>query len=237
MYSGTRLKAPRSASGLHVHSSEQSIGVNSHLCAFTTSESARSTPACDQRSSGQTHAEPAYAASTCSQTPAASHASDAPTVRLPRGGERSDRGNGRRILEVAVPPGRKAEELRHPVERVGLQLGGRRRGAPDERDRVERGGEKLREDARLGGAVGEVGEEPRALPVRRPRQQDLVEVAQNVRKRLASLRRRRGQAVANVARLDLCEHGELSDVFEVPRSPFERGGSVLAKAHRPTFGL
>ena len=41
------------------------------MCAFTTSESASSTPSCVQRSSGQTHAEPAYAASTCSHVPAA----------------------------------------------------------------------------------------------------------------------------------------------------------------------
>src|SRR5919204_3818955 len=74
-YSGTRLNAARRISGRLVQSSEQSIGVNSHLCALTTSESARSTPACDQRSSGHTHAEPAYAASTWSHEPACAHAS------------------------------------------------------------------------------------------------------------------------------------------------------------------
>ena len=51
------------------------MGVKSHLCAFTTSESARSTPAKAQRNSGQTMAEPAYAASTCSQAPARAQAS------------------------------------------------------------------------------------------------------------------------------------------------------------------
>ena len=162
---------------------------------------------------------------------------DAAAVRRPRGGEGSDRRDGSRVLDVAVPPGREAEELGDPVEREGLELGGRRRRAPDERDRVERGGEKLREDARLGGAVGEVGEEPRALPVRRSRQQDLVEVAQHVCERLASLRRRRRQATANVARLDLREHGELADLLEVPRSPLERGGSVLAKGHFRSFSI
>src|SRR6266545_2481479 len=58
-YSGTRLNAWRMSSGRLDQRSEQSIGVKSHLCALTTSESARSTPACDQRSSGQTQAEPA----------------------------------------------------------------------------------------------------------------------------------------------------------------------------------
>src|SRR5205823_13115608 len=74
-YSGTRLNAARRSSGRFVQRQEQSIGVSSHLCAFTTSESARSTPSNAQRNSGQTIAAPAYAASTCSQTPARAHAS------------------------------------------------------------------------------------------------------------------------------------------------------------------
>ena len=41
------------------------------MCGLTTSESAAATPAADQRVSGQTHEDPAYAASTCSHAPAA----------------------------------------------------------------------------------------------------------------------------------------------------------------------
>ena len=48
---------------------------------------------------------------------------DLAAVRPSRGRERGDRGDGRRVLDMAVPPGRKAEELRGPVERVSLQLG------------------------------------------------------------------------------------------------------------------
>ena len=44
-YSGTRLKAARRSSGRRVQSVEQSIGVSSHLCGLTTTESARSQPA------------------------------------------------------------------------------------------------------------------------------------------------------------------------------------------------
>src|SRR5205085_2942292 len=58
-YSGTRLKASRKSSGRAVQSSEQSSGVNSHLCALITSESAISTPSNAHRSSGQTMAPPA----------------------------------------------------------------------------------------------------------------------------------------------------------------------------------
>src|SRR5436190_11749987 len=70
-YSGTSENACRNSSGLEVQRSEQSAGTSSHLCGLTTSESASSTPSCDHRSSSQIHAEPAYAASTCSQAPAA----------------------------------------------------------------------------------------------------------------------------------------------------------------------
>ena len=65
----------RRASGRRDHSSEQSTGMSIHLCALTTTESARSTPSNAQRSSGHTIAAPAYAASTCSQAPARAHAS------------------------------------------------------------------------------------------------------------------------------------------------------------------
>src|SRR3954471_19788641 len=71
-YSGTSANVSCSTSGRLVQKAEQSIGVNSHLCGLTTKESARSQPARHQRSSGQTAAAPAYAASTCSQTPASS---------------------------------------------------------------------------------------------------------------------------------------------------------------------
>src|SRR5438128_1665874 len=70
MYAAGAAKALRSDSGRRVHSAEQSSGVNSHLCGFTTTESAHSAPSMHQRSSGQTAAAPAYAASTWSQTPA-----------------------------------------------------------------------------------------------------------------------------------------------------------------------
>src|SRR6478672_111460 len=72
-YSGTYENASWNASGRRVQSAEQSIGVNSHLWGFTTTLSAASTPSRHQRNSGQTAAEPAYAASTCSHTPASLH--------------------------------------------------------------------------------------------------------------------------------------------------------------------
>src|SRR5215218_3169050 len=58
-YSGTSEKALRSSSGRAHQKALQSIGTNSHLWGFTTSESARSTPTADQRNSSYDQAEPA----------------------------------------------------------------------------------------------------------------------------------------------------------------------------------
>ncbi len=49
--------------------------MKSHLCGFTTSESARSQPSSTWRISGTTAAEPPYAASTCSHMPWRAHTS------------------------------------------------------------------------------------------------------------------------------------------------------------------
>ncbi len=151
--------------------------------------------------------------------------------------ERGDCRSRRGVLDVTVPASREPEQLRNPVQRHLLELSRRRRGPPEEGDGVEGRGEQLREDPRLRGADREVREEARALPVRDARQQDLVEVAQHVRERLALLRRRDRQGSADVTGLDLCEDGQLADALEIPRRPLERGSAVLAEAHLPSFAI
>ena len=70
-----------------------------------------------------------------------------------------------------------------------------------------------------------------------PRQQDLVEVPQNSGERLPLLRRGRRQTAANVPRLDLREHGKVSDTVEITRRPIECGGSVLTERHLRSFSI
>ena len=72
-YSGTSEKARLSTSGRRVNIADRSIGVNSHLCGFTTSESASSTPASTWRISGTTAATPPYEPSTCSHMSSRAH--------------------------------------------------------------------------------------------------------------------------------------------------------------------
>ena len=131
-------------------------------------------------------------------------------------------------------PARQAEELREPVERHLLQLLESRRRAPEDPDLVQPGDQQLGEDPRLGGGADEVGEEARALPVGQAGQEDVVEIAEDVRERLRLLGRRGGQPRANLAWLDLREHGQLADALEVRGDPLERRRAVLAEAQGPT---
>ena len=162
---------------------------------------------------------------------------DAATRGLARSGERRDRRGRGGVLDMAVPAAGQPEQLRGPVQRQTLELrrGGRR--PPQERNRVEGRGEQLGEDPRLPGAHREVREEAWALPMRNPGQEDLVEVSEHVRERLAAFGRRRRQTRTDGAGLDLCENRKIADPFEIPRSPVERGGAVFPEAHLRSFWI
>ena len=143
--------------------------------------------------------------------------------------ERDERARRGGVLDVAVQPGRKPEELREPVERHLLELLQRGRRAPEDPDLVEARDQELGEDAGLGAGGREVREEARALPVRDPGHEHVVEVAENSGERLGLVRRRSGQRGPHRARLDLREHGPLAHALEVGRDPVERRGAVVAK--------
>src|SRR5947207_4936964 len=68
-------------------------------------------------------------------------------------------------------------------------------------------------------------------------QEDLVEVPQHIRERLAELGRRDREARTDVAGLDLCQDRQLADAIEIPRRPVERGGAVLPEAHFLSFAI
>ena len=123
------------------------------------------------------------------------------SARLPRArrGERGDRRGRRRVLDVPVPAARQAEQLREPVQHRHLELGRGRGREPGHVVDVQRRDQELGEDPRLGAGVGEPREEARVVPVREPRQDQLVEVAQERLERLALLGRRRRAAAARTA--------------------------------------
>ena len=86
-----------------------------------------------------------------------------------------------------------------PPERDLLELGGRGRRAPQHRLLVERGGQKLREDARLARGNGEVAEEARVVPVGQRRDEHPLEVREDGVERLAMFGGFSGQRPADVA--------------------------------------
>ncbi len=71
--------------------------------------------------------------------------------------------------------------------------------------------------------------------MRYPRQQHLVEVAQNRRERLAGLRRRLRQRAPDLAGFHLCEHRQLTHPLEVRGRPLERLRAVVAKTQPSSF--
>ena len=107
----------------------------------------------------------------------------------PRDGERRQRPGRRGVLDVTVESRRQAEQLREPVERHLLELLERRRRTPEDPDLVQGGHEQLGQDPRLRSRRREVGEEPRALPVRQSGQEDAVEVVEDRGERLGRVGR------------------------------------------------
>ena len=156
-------------------------------------------------------------------------------VRLPCRRQRRERRGRSRVLDVPVPLARQPEQLGEPIHRHQLELGRRGRGPPEDLRHVQRRGQELGEDPRLRAGGREIGEEAGVLPVRDPRQQHLVEVAQHRRERLGDLRRRLGQRPPDLARLDLCEHRQLPHPLEVRGCPLERRSAVVAEIQPSSF--
>jgi hypothetical protein len=154
---------------------------------------------------------------------------------VPSGDQRGKRRRRRRVLDVTVPALRQPEQLPHPVDGADLELGRRGGGAPDQRHLVHRRRQQLREDPRLRSRDGEVGEEARMLPVRQRGHDQLVEIAQHVRKRLGLFRRRERQLRGQLAGLHLRKHRQLADALEVSRRPLERCGAVLPEVAHGRF--
>ena len=92
-------------------------------------------------------------------------------------------------------------------------------------------GDQLGQDPGLGRRDREVREEARVLPVREGGQDQVVEVAQHVRERLAPLGGRFGQRGGELAGRNLREHRQLADPVEVACDPVDRSVAVLAEAH------
>ncbi len=127
---------------------------------------------------------------------------------------------------------RQAEQLPQPVEGHLLELLQGRRGAPEDPYLVEPCDQELGEDSGLGGGRREVGEVARALPVRDPGHQDLVQVAKHGGKRLGLVGRRIGQRGPDRTRLDPRQDRVLAHVLEIACDPVECGSTVVAeRAH------
>ena len=130
-------------------------------------------------------------------------------------------------VPVERKDGGQAEQVGEPVQDVLLELGGRRAGHPGHALDAEAGGDQVAEDRGAGGVGREVAEEPGVLPVRRPGQDDPVEVGEDGRDRLALLRGGGRQGGADLAGGDLRAHREGLDPGPVVGDPVDDLVAVL----------
>lgn len=107
------------------------------------------------------------------------------------------------------------QDLGDPVEHDGLELCDGGRADPVEAGAGEGGRVQLAQQRGVRGRAGEEGEEVGRLPVRQPGDDLAVDILADHVPGLALLRRRFGQNLAQVARLDLRDDAVVCDVLIV----------------------
>ena len=152
-------------------------------------------------------------------------------------------GARRRVLDdsparpAAVKGARQVEEIDHPVEDAGLELGAGRAGGPHHPLYRQPRRSELAEDRRPRIVARKEGEEVGRLPVRDAGQDDLVEVADDVLERLAGLRSALRQGRRYLAGLHLGQDRQRLHPLLVVGDPIDQlmataaellGGHVIA---------
>src|SRR4029079_12133888 len=160
-------------------------------------------------------------------------AADVRHRRFSRGGEGVQCGDRRRVVDDAVEGVGQADQPLQPAQRDLLELGCRRRRAPQHRLLVERRREKLAEDAGGAAGDGEVGEEAGMVPVRDAGKDDALEVGEDRVEVFAALRRVRGERVADRAGPYTRKDWIAGRILEVIRYPVRESVRLLAEVVPP----
>ena len=124
------------------------------------------------------------------------------------------------------------QQALQPAERDLFELGRRRRGSPEHRLLIQRSRQELCEDPGSAGRDREVGEEPRVIPVRHARQDDVFEVAEDRVEGLAGLGRFAGQLSLDVAGRHLRENRVSGRGGEIIGDPVRQAVRLAAERLR-----
>ena len=130
---------------------------------------------------------------------------------------------------VGAEPVGEAEQLGHPVEHEGLDLGAGRARGPRHAVHPEAGRGQVTQDRRVAGVGGEVGEEAGVLPVGQAGDDDPIEVGEHRVEGLGLGRGVGGELVAHPAGLRRGGDGEPLDPLEVVGDPVDERVALLAE--------
>ena len=151
---------------------------------------------------------------------------------LPGGEQGTERGRGGAVLDHPAPgadrqePVGQAQELDHPVQDVGLQLGAGGAGGPEHPLHAEPGREQLAEDRRPRVVGREVGEPVGRLPVGDAGQDHALDVGQDVLERLGMLGGMGRERRPDVTGRDRGQHRPPLDRLHVSGDPLDDLGAV-----------
>ena len=141
---------------------------------------------------------------------------------LARADQRDHRAGRRRVLDDAAPRVGEPDQLAHPVDHDLFELGQRRARLPGEAERAEPRAEIVAEHGGQLAVGGEIAEEFWRLPVRKPGDDQLVEIAEDGVERFRLQRRlfrqRRPQRAGRVGRHDR----PLGDGAAIIRDPVDQ---------------
>ena len=126
-----------------------------------------------------------------------------------------------------LPGLRNPGEVHEPVEHVRFDLRGGGGGGPHHPLGAEPRGRELAENRRGRRLAGEVREPARMLPVGQARDDDVVEITQQIGERLSSRRSMVREFRSDAARCDLLDHGTVLEARQVVGDPVDELVAVL----------
>ena len=164
-----------------------------------------------------------------SREPLCAHVGDR---RLARRHERVHRRHRGRVVNDAFEGVGQADQPPEPRERDGFEFGGGGRGPPQHRLLIERGRQEIGEHAGRAAGDGEIGEEPRMIPVRQAGDEQAFEVGHDGLERFTLFGRVRRQGGCDRAGPIARKYRIVLDVLEVVGDPVDELVTVTPERRR-----
>src|SRR5262249_16501649 len=137
--------------------------------------------------------------------------------------------NRRRVVNHAFELLGQPNPLPQPIDHNGFKLSGHGTRTPRHRVHVQRRGENFTQNSWRGGSPAEVTEKHRVTPVHHAWNDDVIDVGENLLKRLAFFWCAFGKLLANSARLVVRRDAQSLDMLAKIRDPIREFMQLFAK--------